>query len=108
MADEKKEMDFESSLKKLEEIVSNLESGDLSLDAALKQYEEGVRLADACSKRLTEAEKRVEVLIKSAGNRLKAAPFEGSSQPAPEKPAQPVPQNANKEGRRDHGRRRRR
>jgi exodeoxyribonuclease VII small subunit len=76
MADEKKEVEFEVALKKLEAIVENLESGDLSLEAALKQYEEGVKLADLCSKRLSEAEKRVEVLIKTAGGKLKAQPFE--------------------------------
>ena len=65
MADEKKEVEFESALKKLETIVDNLEGGDLSLEAALKQYEEGVRMADICSKRLSEAEKKVEVLMKT-------------------------------------------
>ena len=75
MSEVKKEMEFESALKKLESIVENLESGDLSLDAALKQYEEGVRLADLCSKRLSEAEKKVEVLVKASGGKLKTAPF---------------------------------
>lgn len=64
---EPKEMAFEAALKRLETIVQNLENGDLSLDEALKAYEEGVRMADLCSKRLTEAEKKVEVLMKSAG-----------------------------------------
>ena len=76
MADEKKEMEFEAALKRLENIVENLENGELSLEAALKQYEEGVRMADICSKRLTEAEKKVEVLMKTGGGKLKAAPFE--------------------------------
>ena len=76
MADEKKEMEFETALKRLENIVGNLENGDLSLEAALKQYEEGVRMADLCSKRLTEAEKKVEVLMKTSGDKLKTAPFE--------------------------------
>ncbi len=75
MADEKKEVEFETALKKLETIVGNLENGELSLETALKQYEEGVRMADICSKRLTEAEKKVEVLMKSGG-KLKSAPFE--------------------------------
>ena len=76
MADEKKEVEFETALKRLETIVSNLENGELSLEAALKQYEEGVRMADLCSKRLTDAEKKVEVLMKSGGGKLKATPFE--------------------------------
>ena len=79
MAEEKKEVDFESALKKLETIVENLENGELSLESALKQYEEGVRMADICSKRLNDAEKRVEVLIKTSSGKLKAAPFESAA-----------------------------
>ena len=67
MADEKKEVEFETALKKLETIVGNLETGELSLEQALKQYEEGVHLADVCSKRLSEAEKKVEVFMKTGG-----------------------------------------
>ena len=77
MSDEKKEMEFEVALKKLEHIVQDLETGDMSLEQALKQYEEGVRMADVCSKRLTEAEKKVEVLMKTSSGKLKTAPFEG-------------------------------
>lgn len=72
---EQKEMAFEAALKRLETIVQNLENGDLSLDEALKAYEEGVRMADLCSKRLTEAEKKIEVLLKSGG-KLKTAPLD--------------------------------
>lgn len=85
MADEKKEMEFEAALKRLETIVENLENGELSLEAALKQYEEGVRLADICSKRLTEAEKKVEVLMKASGGKLKATPLQADSPEAPTK-----------------------
>ena len=81
MADEKKEMEFEAALKRLENIVENLENGELSLEVALKQYEEGVRMADICSKRLTEAEKKVEVLMKTSGGKLKAAPFPPKADP---------------------------
>ncbi len=71
MSEVKKEIEFETALKKLEIIVDNLEGGDLTLEAALKQYEEGVRLADICSKRLSEAEKKVEVLMKTSGGKTK-------------------------------------
>lgn len=77
MSEEKQEIEFETALKKLETIVENLETGQLSLEQALKQYEEGVRMADLCSKRLTEAQKKVEILIKTGGGKLKARPFEG-------------------------------
>ena len=75
MSEEKKGIPFETALKKLESIVENLETGDLSLDDALKQYEEGVRMADICSKRLTEAEKKVEVLMKTDSGRFKTTPL---------------------------------
>ena len=75
MSDEKKEIAFEDAMKKLESLVAHLESGDLSLEAALKSYEEGVRMADICSKRLQDAEKKVEVLLKTAGGKFKTEPF---------------------------------
>jgi exodeoxyribonuclease VII small subunit len=53
---------FETSLKKLEEIVRKLEGGELSLEDSLKAFEEGVKLAGFCSSKLNEAEKRIEVL----------------------------------------------
>ena len=56
---------FETSLKKLEEIVNKLESGDLSLDDSLKAFEEGVKNATLCAKKLNEAEKKVELLLKN-------------------------------------------
>ena len=71
-----REMPFETALKKLESIVLNLEKGDVSLEEALKSYEEGVKMADICSKRLTEAGRRVEVLMKTSGGKFKTAPFE--------------------------------
>ncbi len=55
---------FETALKKLEEVVRKLEGGELSLDDSLKAFEEGVKLAGFCSRKLNEAEKRVEILIK--------------------------------------------
>lgn len=84
MTQEKKEMEFENALKKLEDIVERLEKGELSLEEALKFYEEGVRLADVCSKRLNDAEKRVKVLLKS-GSKMKAVPFEDAADDAKKK-----------------------
>ena len=62
-----KAMDFERSLKKLERIVKELERGELTLDEALKKYEEGIEFARCCSKMLKEAKARVERLIKKDG-----------------------------------------
>lgn len=58
---------FETSFKRLEKIVSELEDGKLSLDESLKKYEEGVRLAKECSGMLEAAQKKVETLIKKEG-----------------------------------------
>ncbi len=55
---------FEVSLKKLEDAVNRLESGELSLDDSLKVFEEGVRHAAICSRKLNEAQKKVELLLK--------------------------------------------
>jgi len=57
-----KAIDFEKSLKRLEEIVGELEEGNLSLEKALKIYEEGITLTRSCSKMLKEAKARVEKL----------------------------------------------
>lgn len=73
------EMKFEEALKKLEKTVSDLESGELSLDDSLKRYEEGVKLAQFCLKKLESARRKVEVLVKSGGGKLEAKPFDEKS-----------------------------
>lgn len=85
MSQEPKEIEFETALKKLEGIVEKLENGDLSLEEALKQYEEGVRMAEVCTKKLTEAEKKVEVLMKTNPGKFKTVPFEEKSEDGPAK-----------------------
>lgn len=67
---------FETSLKKLEEIVHRLEGGTLSLEDSLKAFEEGVKHASLCAKKLDEAERRVEVLLKQKDGSFKREPFE--------------------------------
>jgi exodeoxyribonuclease VII small subunit len=69
------EIKFDQSLQKLEEIVRRMEGGELSLEAALKDYEEGVKLASVCLKKLAAAENRIEVLKKDAAGVLRAEPF---------------------------------
>ncbi|MBI2166772.1 MAG: exodeoxyribonuclease VII small subunit [Candidatus Omnitrophica bacterium] len=70
------ELKFEKALERLEKIVEELESGNIPLEEALKKYEEGVRLSRACSEKLTQAEKKIEVLTKTLGGALKREPFE--------------------------------
>ena len=79
MSGEPKEMAFDAALKKLEQLVESLESGDLSLEDALKKYEDGVKLADFCTKRLSEAEKKVELLMKTNPGRFKTEPLDGTA-----------------------------
>ena len=57
-----KNLSFEKSIKALETIVNALESGELSLDDALKQYEKGLELSRQCQSILTEAEQKVKIL----------------------------------------------
>jgi len=69
--------DFEASLAELEAIVEKLERGDLSLDDSLKQFERGVQLTRSCQIALTQAEQKVEILLrKSGGDEFAPAPFE--------------------------------
>jgi exodeoxyribonuclease VII small subunit len=58
---------FETGLQQLEGIVKEMESGDLPLERALELFEKGMKLSEMCRKQLEEAETRVEVLIKRAG-----------------------------------------
>ena len=67
--------DFEKALAELENIVATLEKGDLSLDAALKQFERGISLTRQCQTALKEAELRVEQLVEKNG-RQTLEPFE--------------------------------
>jgi len=57
------EMKFEEALGTLEEIVEQLEAGEMSLEDSVKAFESGMRLVKACTRRLDEAERRVEVLV---------------------------------------------
>ena len=70
---------FEDALDRLESIVKLLESGELPLEEALKAFEEGVKLARICSKRLDEAEKRIEILIKGEDGELHVQDFDARS-----------------------------
>ena len=71
-----KKPEFERSLSRLEEVVRRLESPQLSLDDAMKLFEEGIALSRECQKQLEEAEGRVEILLKKADGKIVAEPFE--------------------------------
>jgi len=61
---------FEGALAELEEVVEQLESGDLPLDDSLAAFEKGVGLVKFCNQKLTEVEKKVELLLKDKDGRL--------------------------------------
>lgn len=67
---------FEKSLERLDAIVQQLEDADLPLEKALQLYEEGMKLSESCHKQLQEAEGRVQILMKKAGGKVTAEPFE--------------------------------
>ena len=72
---------FEQSMKQLEQIVQDLESGDLSLENAIKKFEEGIRLSKYCSKKLEETEKKISILLKDTNGEITEAPFQEDDEP---------------------------
>jgi exodeoxyribonuclease VII small subunit len=68
--------DFESSLAELEQIVNELEAGDLPLQRALELFEKGVQLSRHCQQQLDEAERKVEMLVKGQEGNILAVPFD--------------------------------
>ena len=73
--------DFEASLAELESIVEKLEQGDLSLDDSLKQFERGVQLTRICQSALTQAEQKVEILLRKTGSSdYEATPFQADDE----------------------------
>lgn len=70
---------FESSLAELEKIVAQLENGDLPLEESLLLFETGVKLSRECRERLTDAERRIEILMKDGEGKLTVSEFNASS-----------------------------
>ncbi|MBI2193856.1 MAG: exodeoxyribonuclease VII small subunit [Planctomycetes bacterium] len=70
---------FEKSMSRLEEIVAELEKGDLSLDESLRRYEEGIRALRHCEGILKKAEQTIQVLLKDEEGNLKETPFDASA-----------------------------
>jgi len=75
MSNEPQAKSFETSLQALEEIVHKLEQGDLPLEDSLGLFEQGIRLARECQERLSQAERRIEVLLRDHQGRPTVAPF---------------------------------
>ena len=70
------EMTFEKALEKLESIVSDMESEEVSLESSLKKFEEGIKMVRFCKEKLEKAEKRIEILSKDADGGMSTKPFD--------------------------------
>jgi exodeoxyribonuclease VII small subunit len=73
---------FESSLEELEQIVGKLERGDLPLEASLELFEQGIRLSRECQERLSQAERRIEILLRDQQGRPVVSEFAGEEDQA--------------------------
>lgn len=71
-----KKKTFEAALKELEEIVRQMESGDLCLEDAVKKYESGMKQSTYCLNILDKTEKKITLLTKDHDGNLKEEPFE--------------------------------
>lgn len=70
-----KEINFEDTMKELEEIVQVLEKGELNLDDSIKEFEKGMKLSREASKYLEEAEKKITILVKDKDGELSEEQF---------------------------------
>jgi len=68
-------LDFEENIRRLDEIIAAIEGADMSLEASLALYKEGVTLAEACGKTLDAVEKEVMILTKSGAGVVETRPF---------------------------------
>lgn len=73
------ELTFEKALERLDELVAELESGELTLEESLARYEEGRKLVGQCYKLLEHAEKRIEQVVQGEDGALKTEPFMGET-----------------------------
>ncbi len=74
-----KKIDFEASLGQLEQLVEQMEDGELSLEESLKAFEQGVKLTRECQQALKQAEQKVQLLMEQNGE-LVATPFTGDEE----------------------------
>jgi exodeoxyribonuclease VII small subunit len=69
------ELKFEEAIADLEQVVEQLESGDLSLEDSMAAFEKGVGLVRYCNQKLSEVEKKVELLVKDKQGQLQLKAF---------------------------------
>jgi len=70
-----KKQSYEESMKELEQIVKDLESGELSLDESIQKFEKGIELSKHCNSLLEDAEKKITLLIERENGDVNEVPF---------------------------------
>lgn len=75
---------FEKALTQLEQIVQEMESGQLTLENALKKFEEGIKLSQFCSQKLDETERKITLLTEQANGKVAETNFLGDDNALPE------------------------
>jgi exodeoxyribonuclease VII small subunit len=74
----KKQLTFEKAMEQLEKVVASLESGGLSLEKSLKQFEQGMKLSQYCSEKLDETEKKITLIMERNLGSIDEFPYENS------------------------------
>ncbi|ERI08029.1 exodeoxyribonuclease VII small subunit [Aneurinibacillus aneurinilyticus] len=75
MGKKKTEVPFEEAMKQLEEVVQQLEAGDVPLEKAIALFQEGMALSKQCSEKLTDVEQKIEMLLEQEGEKI-VVPFQ--------------------------------
>ena len=73
------EVNFEQAMKRLEQIVEQMESGDLALEELIVRYEEGMKLVKVCQERLASAEERIEIITRDSAGKPVGKEFEAGA-----------------------------
>ena len=81
---EREKKRFEEALDELEKVVERLESGELSLEDSLAAFEEGIGLVKFCNQKLTEVEKKIELLVKDKDGKLQLRAMDDAADEEPE------------------------
>ncbi len=79
---------FEHAMKRLEQIVQEMESGDLPLEDLIVRYEEGMKLVKVCQERLASAEQRIEIITRNSAGKPVVKEFEPATAPLPAAPSE--------------------
>lgn len=76
-AEKEKELNFEEAMDRLEEIVSELENGDVPLEKAIDLFQQGMKLSQICGSKLEQVERKIEMIVEEDGE-LRKKPFDNS------------------------------